>query len=132
MAITVSAATGKQTVEVTEDTGTVKTVEVTPETPHESIVGNVLIRAENLCFSASGKEDVSSLKRSIEQAQRETRILLDRFGVVDELAFDALAGEQVRLESELTVRQTALVRVLKGETIDALQLKMKQLQKARR
>ncbi len=127
----ISAATRTARVELSEDNAPAREIALEPGRVHEGIVGSVVIRVDDVRVVARGKEDVSSLKRAAQRAEREIAALLARFNAADEDALRQLADERKRIADELAAAETERARQLRDDTLESLRAEVETLRKRR-
>jgi len=118
-------------VELSEDNSPARQVTLAPNQTQENIVGSVVIRADGLRVVAKGKEDVSSLKRAAERADREIAEILARYGASDEHAFRRLADQRNRLADACSRAEMDLNKHLGQDTLESLRAELASLEKRR-
>jgi DNA repair exonuclease SbcCD ATPase subunit len=126
-----SATTAGKTVELAEDNAPARQITLAPNQIHENIVGSVVIRVDDLRLVARGKEDVSSLKRAADRAEREIAALLARFQADDEQAFRRLAEERGRIANACTNADVDLKKHLRDDTLESLRAEVASIEKRR-
>jgi DNA repair exonuclease SbcCD ATPase subunit len=126
----ISVESGSKKVRVSEDNAAAKEISVSPGKPHEGVVGSVVISSSELRVTASGKEDIAALKRSIERANRDLAGLFRKFGVKDEDGFSQLRAEKEELDNALQEVETKIERELRGETPALLQSELRAARRA--
>jgi len=127
----ISASTRSARVELSEDNAPAREIALEPGRVHEGIVGSVVIRVDDVRVVARGKEDVSSLKRAAQRAEREIAALLARFSAADEDALRRLAEERKRIAEELAEAETERTRQLRDDTLESLRAEVETLHKRR-
>jgi DNA repair exonuclease SbcCD ATPase subunit len=105
---------------VTEDGGDAQDIELAPGQVREGIVGRLVIVANGLRFSASGKEDTVAHKRAMAAGERELKNVLREFQAEDEETFYLLAQEGKTLAERLLQARAELNKHLAGATLDQL------------
>jgi DNA repair exonuclease SbcCD ATPase subunit len=125
------SATAAKSVELSEDNAPAREITLAPGRVHEGIVGSVVIRVDDLRLVARGKEDVSSLKRAADRAEREIAALLARFQTPDEQAFRRMAEERSRMADACLQAEVDLKKHLRDDTLDLLRVEVASLEKRR-
>ncbi len=126
-----SATTAVRTVGLSEDNAPARQITLAPNQTVENIVGSVVVRVDDLRLVARGKEDVSSLKRAAERAEREIAALLARFQATDEQAFRRLAEDRSRLMDACSRAEVDLNKHLGQDTLESLRAELASLEKRR-
>lgn len=125
------SAMAAKTVELSEDNAPARQITLAPNQIHENIVGNVVIRVDDLRLVARGKEDVSSLKRAADRADRDIAALLARFQAPDEQAFRRLGEERSRIASVFANADVDLKKHVRDDTLESLRAEVASLQNRR-
>ena len=126
-----SVAAGTKRIEVAEDNGPGGEITLAPGQVREGIVGSVTIRVDQVRLVARGKEDVSSLKRASDRAEREIAALVARFHAADEEDFRRLADERCRIAETCANAEVDLKKHLRDDTLDSLRVELESLRNRR-
>ena len=120
----ISVESGTKILELSEDLAATQRVQLSASKPLEGVAGNIVVVSDNLRMSASGKEDVATLKRFIENAHQDINKILEKYGVQKEDAFYKLLQEKNSLDEDLKKIEREMEKELKGSTLNSLKTEL--------